>query len=60
MWDSTVLVKMEVQNLRRLASMVLVISLLVLGALGSYAVVAAAEDTPLFSGRITAVDKYGN
>ena len=46
--------------MRRLASMVLVVSLLVLGALGSYAVVAAAEDTPLFSGRITAVDKYGN
>jgi len=46
--------------LRRLASIVLVVSLLVLGSLGTYAAVAAAEGTLLFSGKITAVDKYGN
>ncbi len=46
--------------MRRLVSMVLVASLLVLGSLGTYAAVGAAEGTLLFSGKITAVDKYGN
>lgn len=40
--------------------MVLVVSLLVLGSLGNCAAVGAAEGTLLFSGKITAVDKYGN
>jgi hypothetical protein len=46
--------------LKRLALTVLVVSLLVFGLLGAVAAVGAAEEPLLFSGKIAAVDKYGN
>jgi len=46
--------------LKRLASVLLLISLLVLGSLGAHAVAGVSEDLLLFSGKIVSVDKYGN
>lgn len=46
--------------MKRLALTVLVVSLLVSGLLGAVAAVGDAEETLLFSGKIAAVDKYGN
>ena len=46
--------------MKRLASIVLVVSLLILGSLGTCAAAEAAGGTLLFGGKITAVDKYGN
>lgn len=46
--------------MKRLALTVLVVSLLVFGLLGAVAAVGAAEEPLLFSGKIAAVDKYGN
>lgn len=46
----------EVLRLKRLASVLFIVSLLVLGSLGAL----AADDPLLFSGKIVTVDKYGN
>lgn len=46
--------------MRRLASLALVVALLVFGSLCAYASAPAAEGALLFSGKISAVDKYGN
>ncbi len=46
--------------MKRLASVLLLISLLVLGSLGAHAVAGVSEDLLLFSGKIVSVDKYGN
>lgn len=46
--------------MKRLASVVLIVSLLVLGSLGVYAAAGVSEDSLLFSGKVVSVDKYGN
>ena len=46
--------------MKRLTSVVFIVSLLVLGSLGAHATVGASEDLLLFSGKIASVDKYGN
>lgn len=49
-----------VLGLKRLASVLFIVSLLVLGSLGVHAATGISEDSLLFSGNIATVDKYGN